>query len=184
MPEIGDTKTPPEPEGGDEFAQKAREAFERNTALAKENAFLRAGIEPDSPQGQAIVQVIGDGEFTAETVTNTAAGLAAAFGAPATTTDDPPPPPVDTNDPERQARIDAAAATTGTGDHVQPPPAPDPVKGGYERFHEDRANGVPAEDAAPHVLHAIIGDAQDKGSASVRVWEGHDEDARKREAAR
>lgn len=157
----------PANEPGGEFRQKYEDTLGQNAELAKENSFLRAQIDPDSPQGQAISQVIGTGEFTPETVRAAAESLRSAFGGGNEPPPDPTPDPVPDPDAERRAAAQQQQAiTVGAGDKVDPPPPPDRVEQGWAGFQEARAAGTPVDEASSHVLGALVQDVVERGADS------------------
>lgn len=172
------------PEDESEFAKNARAAMEENARLKRESALLRAGLDPDSTEGQMVQKLVGPDDFTPETIRSTVDNLRSTFGGPTDPTPEPTAtePPLD--DPRRQVFQEQGAVTQGIGDRVEEPPPPDRLEAGYADFNDARRRGTSVEDAAHHVLGALIGDVTEKGSSSVHAWEGWSEDARKREAAR
>lgn len=168
-----------------EFAAKAREAFEQNAQLKRENALIRAGVDPDSDQAKLVSKLISDDDFTAETVKSTLDSLQSQFGGGNAKDPEPEPQPEpQLDDPRRQAAQQYGQTTQGVGDRVEEPPPPDRLEAGYQAFDAARRKGTSVEDAAHNVLGSIVADVMEKGSASVHAWEGWDADARKREAAR
>lgn len=161
-----------------EFAAKAREAMEARAQLERDNALLRAGLDPDSDKAKLVSRLV-EGEFTPESIRQAQDTLAKEFGAPTTpaveTID--PSPPVD--DPRRQAAQQMRDVTGSTGERIPEPPPADPTEEGYKRFAEARRRGTPVEDAAAHVFSGIFTDVAEQGSQSRHVWEGWDRHAEK-----
>lgn len=168
-----------------EFEKKARAAFDQNAQLKRENALIRAGVDPDSDQAKLVVKLVSDDDFTPETVKATLETLQSQFGGnPAPEPEPEPQPEQQLDDPRRQAAQQYGQTTQGIGDRIEEPPPPDPIDAGYAAFDAARKKGTSVEDAAHHVLGALVGDVMEKGSASVHAWEGWDENARKREVTR
>jgi hypothetical protein len=183
MSQTDDTQTGDE----SEFATKAREAMEDRERLNRENALLRAGLDPDSDEGKTVLKLVGE-DITPESVRSTVDTLRSTFG---TQQDDSTPPPVEVADPpppddteRRGAFQQSGAVSQGIGDRMEEPPPPDPVKAGYDNFDEARRRGTPVEDAAHHVLGALVQDAVEKGPKSVHVFEGWEAQERKEAGTR
>lgn len=166
---------PDDTPGMKEVRAALRRANERNSQLEsdaaktavvnKENAFLKAGVNPaTSPMAQFLYDNYA-GELDATAIQAKAAELGvtptptsepappdptAATSPPPAGTPAPPPP-----DPTQTQQRNALAGETAPSEL----PSSNPVVAGYEKFHAELAAGATREDAAGTVLGEIIGAA-------------------------
>jgi len=131
-----------------EASQAARKAAEDQLAAAavsaKENAFLRAGVDLDSPLGKLMFNGY-DGEVEVDKIKEFAEGIGPASA---------PAAPVVTDAEREQQRL-----REGLVGDAPPPPAADeadPWKEGFDRFHERLGNGASRENAAAEVFDRVI----------------------------
>lgn len=134
--------------------------LQKNAAVHKENAFLRAGIDTASPLGQFMYENY-DGELTPDAVKLKAEALGIPTGK-----QEPHVPPATPDEADRQR-----LQTQLNGDGNVPPPAPDdenpdPWDEGYSAFDARMARGATRERAAAEVLDRVV-DAAVKGDQRV-----------------
>lgn len=153
------TITPPE--GGPNI-QELRDAADRGAKAARENLFLRAKVDLDSPLGAMFMRGY-DGELTVDAVKAAWAEI-------------PQVPAPVANAAEQQQATDAAAqaaaeeqaraqqdaARRSIGTAPTEPPAEkvaNPLEAGYQGFHQNLADGMSRDRAAKPVFEQIIGAA-------------------------
>ena len=141
-----------------EAAEAGRKAVTEAEQLKRENAFLKAGLDPEDPKAKYFVKGY-DGELTKEAIVAeaTAAGI---LGAPAPKAEEPPveePPAGGRQQPsdEEQEFEAMSQVAAGAGDAGAPPQV-DELEAGWERYGQQRQAGARREDAAAAVLGTIL----------------------------
>lgn len=154
-----------------EDAERARQAdatvFERDRTIA----FLKAGVDPDSDLGAAIVRRLGNGEVTAEAVTAARDAVEESLGL----RQPPPPSPGQTpGTPEANfQQVQQALAGGGTPATILPPPAKTGDERAMDEFEAARKRGLPENEAREIGIAAMIISAQQGDQATVydeRAW--------------
>lgn len=127
-----------------ETERAAREAAEATVAssadLAKENVFLKAGVNLDEPLGRLMFDGY-KGDLDVDKVKEFAAGIAPASSGPSAAQQQ--------EQREREALVGEAP----------PPPTeetPDPITEGFDHFHERLAKGASREAASAEVYDRLI----------------------------
>lgn len=161
---MSDTPIPgtPEPEhirALREQAEAGRQAAAAQAASERTIAFLRAGVDPDSDLGAAIVRRLGDNPVTAESVTAARDAVEESLGL----RQPPPAPGTDPNTPEGQfAQVQQQLG--GSGGAPAPTIPPVDTRTGAERameeFEKARSRGLPEEEAREVGINALIIHAQ------------------------
>lgn len=155
-----------------EAAKRGREAKAEAEAAKRELAFVRAGVDLDTPQGAMFAKAY-DGELDHTAIKER---FAEVFGAPESAT--PPPAQPAAADPDlarAQAALQQETAErrdlSSVGTEHTPPPVEDPRAAAKEQFYEDiTTRGMRREDAAAGVIaaHIAAANAGVKGSVSER----------------
>lgn len=115
--------------------------------LAKENTFLKAGIDLNDPVAKLLFDTYS-GDLEVASVKEAAVALRLTPGATP-----PPPDPAGQQDPgQTQARADLAN-DSAPGSTL---PEEDPIEAGYKDFHAELARGSSREDASAAVIGRII----------------------------
>lgn len=141
-----------------EAAERGKEARQEAEQLRRENAFLKAGIDPESPRAKYFVKGY-DGELTAEAI-KSEAEAAGIFEAPAKAEAPKEEGPSRREPtPEEAAMDDLSTAVPSEAASPGEPPAVDELKEGWEKFAERRKAGDRLEDAGSEVISRIIAGA-------------------------
>ncbi len=142
-----------------ETPEQLREAAERGRKALRENAFLKAGINPDDAKMKYFVKAY-DGELDPEAIKAeaTEAGL---LGAPAPAAEEPPSdePPARRAPTDEETQFDAMAEVGAEGAPAATQTEEDLLKVGWEKYAERRTNGSRREEASAEVITRIIGGA-------------------------
>lgn len=124
--------------------------------LRKENAFLRAGVDPDSEKGQILFDALGE-DPSVEEVKAKGELIGAFATAGESTTESKPGGEEREPGEEQQARERAALAGHG----FEPPPQEDPYALAGKAAQAERDQGRSAEDAVAAGFVALAKAAQD-----------------------
>lgn len=150
--------------GGDNLAE-LRAAADRGRKLERENAFLRAGVDLESPTGKMFAKAY-DGSLDDLAAVIASATEVGALRAPAT-------PPAPTPDPAAAQAAAAAAANDQSHQDVrnallggQPvgdtaPGTPDPYDDSLGNYWKDKTNGMPQELAGLAAIDRVLMAASD-----------------------
>lgn len=140
-------------------ADQASDLEKSNAQLARENAFLKAGVNPEDPKMGYFMRGY-EGELDTEAI-KTAATEAGFLGAPAEPT--PPPneeePTVDApREPSDEQQLqDQLASTVPVGSApMGAEPQVDLMDQGFKEFHTTLKSGAERKDAAAHVIGRAI----------------------------
>lgn len=146
-------------------ASQAEANAASNAELARENAFLKAGVDLESPVGKMFTRAY-DGELDADAIKAEAAQVGALLDRSDQPTTTPGATSV-TPDDIRQTQERQALANDGVPPGlVDDGSDVDPLDEGYRRYHERLAAGARREDAAAEVIDRII-DAAARGDERV-----------------
>jgi hypothetical protein len=160
-----------ESEGGDTDIKALRDAAKRGQAAVqdaaaskRELAFVKAGVDTDSPLGQlAMTGYAGDLEPAKikEFMETLGAGTT-------------PPPAQEQPTPEEIAATQQRqqVASGSIPPNNAPPPVADPRQEGLTKFHEALKEGASREDASAEFYDRLI-DAAAKGDQRVLLESGH-----------
>jgi hypothetical protein len=140
-----------------EAADEGRRARAEAAALQRENAFLRAGVDLDSPLGKMFGKAY-DGELTREAIQEAAKEVGAIRTAE-TAASPPPEPQHDTT--QSQDRMDLASGST-----VPDPNLANPYQEAERAWDAARADGATREAAAAAPL-AVLLEAAHRGDSRV-----------------
>ena len=149
-----------------EAADRGREDSARADLLAKELAFVKAGIDTSAGTGKLALGAY-TGEATPEAVKAWAEAEGLTFGT--TTTDPPPPPPA--ADPQQQAALEQRNGHTA--DPGAPPPPADDVQtvdAAFEELAAKRRAGVPDSVAQLSVVDTLASRAA--AGKEDAIWTG------------
>jgi small-conductance mechanosensitive channel len=130
-----------------------REQVDLASALNRENAMLKAGVDVESALGQMFSRAY-DGELTVEAIRTQASEI----GALAPTA--PPSNEPEITPEEQQAGRERAALGADAGS-PQGLPEVDPVQQGWTEYHADLKRGVQRDTAAGNVIGSMIAAAND-----------------------
>lgn len=122
--------------------------------LAKENAFLKAGVDLEDPVAKMLFNSY-DGELDTEAVKAAAVAVRLTPGEPTPAAGSTPTEPVDTSQ-----TTERNALANDTGGAVQLP-AEDPIQAGYKEFYDGLARGQSREDASVAVIGRVIAAAEE-----------------------
>jgi hypothetical protein len=171
MSQYQDDEQDPEPEER-ETLRDLRSAADEGRKAKRELAFVKAGIDTDTPLGKMFATAY-DGDLTRDAIAEEWEKIA-----PAPAVDQAPTPaeqlesePTPEDRYAHQAAQDRArrAIASTPAEPVQEPTI-DPLKAGYDAFHDNMRNGMSREQAAKPVLEAIIGGAANGDQRFV--WNG------------
>lgn len=153
-----------------------REAAERGRQASRENAFLRAGIDVDSPAGQMFMASY-QGDLDREKIQDGWQAIASQFAPPPESPQPPvpqqqpqgeqPPPQATAEELERQRMMSDISTGTLPPDQQIPP---DPVMEGYAAFQSSMQSGQTREEASAHLTQRLV-DAAVKGDERA-IWSG------------
>lgn len=149
-----------------ERADKARELEATNAAMARENAFLKAGINPEQDPRLGYFVRGYDGDLTSEAIKTAAteAGfladpVVAAATVPAGESTEEAPPVSDEQHAQDQLATQVPAEAAGAGAQREV----ELMDEGFSEFHKAMQSGSDRRDAASHVIGRAI--AQGLGKA-------------------
>lgn len=131
-----------------------RQNAEANDAVARENAFLKAGVDLNSPVGKLFARAY-DGELDPAAIVTSAKDVGALLGNAATQVTDPE------LSPEEAAQTAERAGLAADAGDVTSLPAEDPLDAGYREFHAGLKAGKPRTTAAAAVLSRMIAGANE-----------------------
>ena len=132
-----------------------------NDATKRENAFLRAGVDVDSPQGKLLMKGY-EGALEVDAIKAYRDEIFPAATPAAEPAADPTPDPAPDPDPYAQetagaqAMRDALAGQGAPGQIDTDPPAKNKVDETYEAYYADRRNGVPQDRATLGAIDRFI----------------------------
>lgn len=163
-------------EPGGESLKDLRSAADEGRRAKRELAFVKAGIDTDTPLG-AMFATAYDGDLTKDAIAEQWQKIAP----PANEPTQELTPEQQQAALEEQQRMEEQATREGAQDRARrgiasaPAEAPptetvDPLKTGYDQFHQNLADGIDRERAGKPVLEAIIGSAV--AGDKRFVWDG------------
>lgn len=138
----------------DEELAALREQIAGNDETARENAFLKAGVDLNSPVGKLFARAY-DGELDPAAIVTSAKDVGALLGNAATQTADPE------LSPEEAAQTAERAGLAADAGDATSLPAEDPLDVGYREFHAGLKAGKPRTTAAAAVLSRMIAGANE-----------------------
>jgi hypothetical protein len=163
-----DDTQPDGPKALREAAERGREATKRAEAMEREMAFLKAGIDTDTPVGKMFAKAY-DGELDREQITEAAKavgalGQAAGSGAPA------PDEVAQRGTAADDERDQTSARQTAAGEGAAPPETPtqNPHEVGLEGFEENMKSGMTRQDASAIYFQTMM-DSAAKGDERAIV---------------
>lgn len=164
-------ETPEEPEQPDEDLKDLRAAAKRSKANAeeaafakRENAFLKAHVDTDSPLGR-LAMAGYQGELDSAQIQEFMVSLGAGTA--------PVEVQPEISDEEKQATQIRQQVGVGAGQATnEPPPTMSPTQAGLEAFREARGEGRTAEEASAYYFDHVF-TAAAKGDDRVLIPQSH-----------
>lgn len=141
-----------------ERADQAATLEQQNAAIARENAFLKAGINPDDKQLGYFVRGY-DGDLNPEAIkaAATEAGFLSTTPAPTTEAAEEPQPAAEAQPSEDQLAQDQLATTVAAeSGALTEERRVDLMDEGFQQFQQTMQSGAERKDAAAHVIGRAI----------------------------
>lgn len=153
-----------------ESLRDLRSAADEGRKAKRELAFVKAGIDTDTPLGKMFAAAY-DGDLTKEAIGERWAEVAPAQPEVETTTTEATDPAEQVSmEDQRAAQDRARRAIASTPAEPVPEQTVDPLQAGYAEFHQNLRDGVARDTAAKPVFDAIITSAANGDKRFI--WDG------------